>query len=92
MDDSDVCLLVIDANSGIESQDLAILQMIERKHKGLVILVNKWDMVQKETNTMRDVEAKIREKIAPFRDVPIIFISALEKRGYFRQWRKQLKF
>ncbi len=91
VDDSDVCLLVIDANSGIESQDLAILQMIEKKHKGLVILVNKWDMMEKVTNTMRDLEVKIREKIAPFRDVPIIFISALEKTRIFQAMEEALK-
>ncbi len=84
VDESDVCLLLIDANTGIESQDMAILQMIEKKKKGLVILVNKWDMIEKETNTLLRFEEVIREKIAPFRDVPIIFISAKEKTRIFK--------
>jgi len=84
VDESDVCLLLVDANTGIESQDMAILQMIEKKKKGLVILVNKWDMIEKETNTLLRFEEVIREKIAPFRDVPIIFISAKEKTRIFK--------
>lgn len=79
IDEADVCLLVIDAQTGLEAQDMAIFRQIELKKKGVVILVNKWDLVEKETNTMRDYEKTIREKIAPFRDVPIIFISAKEK-------------
>jgi len=79
IDEADVCLLVIDATKGIEAQDMAIFRQIEIKKKGVVILVNKWDLVEKETNTMRDYEKAIREKIAPFRDVPVLFISAVEK-------------
>ncbi len=91
VDESDVCLLLIDANTGIESQDMAILQMIEKKKKGLVILVNKWDMVEKETNTLLRYEETIREKIAPFRDVPIIFISAIEKTRIFKAMEMALQ-
>lgn len=79
IDEADVCLLIIDAQTGLEAQDMAIFRQIELKKKGVVILVNKWDLVEKETNTMRDYEKTIREKIAPFRDVPIVFISAKEK-------------
>ncbi|MDA7501898.1 ribosome biogenesis GTPase Der [Chitinophagales bacterium] len=79
VEDSDVCLLMIDAQAGIEAQDLALFGLIQRKHKGVVILVNKWDLVEKETNTARDMEKRIKEKLAPFNDVPILFISALEK-------------
>ncbi len=79
IENSDVCLLMIDAASGIESQDLAILNIIQRNNKGLVILVNKWDILEKKTNTARDYEKIIFEKIAPFRDVPVVFISALSK-------------
>ncbi|MFO7371223.1 MAG: ribosome biogenesis GTPase Der [Bacteroidales bacterium] len=79
IENSDVCLLMIDATSGIESQDLAILNIIHRNNKGLVILVNKWDTLEKKTNTARDYEKIIFEKIAPFRDVPVVFISALNK-------------
>jgi GTPase len=76
---SDVCLLIIDAERGIESQDLSIFKMIVDNNKGVVILVNKWDLVQKETNTSKAFEAQIKERLAPFRDVPIVFISALTK-------------
>lgn len=75
----DVCVLMIDATQGVESQDLAILSLAEKNHKGVVILMNKWDLVEKETNTARDMEDRVREKLAPFKDIPILFISALEK-------------
>jgi GTP-binding protein len=76
---SDVCLLMIDAAQGLESQDLSILSIIHKNNKGLVILVNKWDLLEKSTNTARDYEKEILEKVAPFRDVPVLFISALNK-------------
>jgi GTPase len=76
---SDVCLLVIDATIGIEAQELNILHVASSRHKGLVILVNKWDLIQKETNTARDYEAVIKSRLKPFDDVPILFISALDK-------------
>jgi GTP-binding protein len=80
IDEADVCLLVLDATSlAVESQDMAIFRQIELKKKGVVILVNKWDAVEKTTNTMKEYEEIIRNKIAPFRDVPIVFISAIEK-------------
>jgi GTP-binding protein len=76
---SDVCLLMIDAVQGIESQDMAILNIIHKNNRGLVLLVNKWDLKEKSTNTARDFEKTILDKVAPFRDIPVIFISALEK-------------
>lgn len=76
---SDVCLLMIDANQGLESQDLSILNIIQRNNKGMVLLVNKWDAYTKTTNSARDYEARILEKVAPFRDLPVLFISALNK-------------
>lgn len=76
VEDCDICVLMIDATRGIESQDLNILFLAERNRKGLVILVNKWDLVEKETNTMKEFEAEIKKKIEPFTDVPILFISA----------------
>jgi len=79
MDEADVCLLVLDAEKGITAQDLNIFSLAVRKGKGIVLLVNKWDTVQKETNTARDYENELKKRIAPFSDVPIIFISALEK-------------
>lgn len=80
IEESDVCLLMIDATQGIESQDMNILHLIQTNRKGLVILVNKWDLVEaKEANTVKKFEEVIRGKIAPFKDVPIVFISALTK-------------
>ncbi len=79
VDEADVCLLVIDAVNGITAQDVNIFSLAARKGKGIVVLVNKWDLMNKETNTARDYEAKLKQKIAPFTDVPILFISAKEK-------------
>ena len=84
MEEADVCLLLIDAQTGIEGQDMSILNLVQRRKKGLVILVNKWDLMEKETNSARDYEAQIKNKIAPFNDVPILFISALEKQRIFK--------
>ncbi len=79
IEEADVCLLLIDAQTGVEQQDMAIFSLIKKRRKGLVMLVNKWDLVEKETNTARDFEKAINRKIAPFVDVPKIFISALDK-------------
>ena len=76
---ADVCLLLIDATIGIESQDVNIFHLIERNWKGVVVLINKWDLVDKETMTMKQLEEQIRERLEPFVDVPILFISALTK-------------
>ena len=79
IEDCDVCLLMIDAQDGVEAQDLSILSLIERNRKGLAIIVNKWDLVEKTTSTAKEYEEKIRERIAPFKDIPIIFISVTDK-------------
>ncbi len=84
MDEADVCLLVLDADKGITAQDVAIFSLASRKGKGIVILVNKWDLLEKETNTARDYEKRLKEKIAPFTDVPILFISAKDKTRIFK--------
>ena len=84
MEDADVCLLLIDATVGLEGQDMSILSLVQRRKKGLVILVNKWDLLDKETNSARDYEAMIKQKISPFNDVPILFVSALEKQRIFK--------
>lgn len=91
IDESDVCILMIDAQTGIESQDQAIFRLIEKKRKGVVVLVNKWDLVAKETNTARDMEEVIRRKLAPFNNVPIIFISAIEKTRVFKTLDKVME-
>lgn len=79
MDEADVCLLLLDATKGITQQDLNIYSLAAKKGKGIVLLVNKWDLVPKETNTARDYERELRSRLAPFNDVPILFISATEK-------------
>ncbi|NNE16435.1 MAG: ribosome biogenesis GTPase Der [Saprospiraceae bacterium] len=80
MEESDVVLLLIDASTGLESQDLSIFSLAAKRNKGIVILVNKWDLIEdKETNTARDFEKKLKNKLAPFNDVPVLFISVLEK-------------
>lgn len=76
---SDVCILLIDATRGFEGQDQSIFWLAEKNRKGVIILVNKWDLVEKNTMSTRDYENKIREELQPFTDVPIVFISALTK-------------
>ncbi|MCK5135233.1 MAG: ribosome biogenesis GTPase Der [Bacteroidales bacterium] len=76
---ADVCMLLIDAAIGIEGQDVNIFHLIERNWKGVVVLVNKWDLVDKETQTMKQFEEKIRKRLEPFDDVPILFVSAITK-------------
>ncbi|MEX6690650.1 ribosome biogenesis GTPase Der [Danxiaibacter flavus] len=84
MDEADVCLLIIDAEKGITAQDISIYSLAARKGKGIVVLVNKWDLVEKETNTARDYEKELKKRLAPFNDVPFIFISAKEKTRIFK--------
>lgn len=84
MDEADVCLLLLDAEKGIAAQDLSIFSLAARKGKGLVILVNKWDLVEKQTNTARDYEKQLKERLAPFTDVPVLFISAKDKLRIFK--------
>ncbi len=81
---SDVIILMVDATRGFENQDQNIFWLAEKNKKGVVILINKWDLVDKETNTMRDYEAAVRKQIAPFTDVPIIFVSVLTKQRIFK--------
>ncbi|MCA6449253.1 MAG: ribosome biogenesis GTPase Der [Chitinophagaceae bacterium] len=84
IDEADVCLLVLDADKGITAQDISIFSLAVRKGKGVVVLVNKWDLVAKETNTARDYEKILKQKLAPFNDVPILFISVKEKTRIFK--------
>lgn len=79
IENSDICLLLIDGTRGLESQDLNIMSLILKNSKGLIVLVNKWDLVEKETNTSKMIEKEIREKTAPFTDYEILFISATNK-------------
>ncbi|HEY2649018.1 MAG TPA: ribosome biogenesis GTPase Der [Puia sp.] len=84
MDEADVCLLLLDAEKGITAQDLNIFSLAVKKGKGIVVVVNKWDLVDKETNTSRDYTTTLKERFAPFTDLPIIFISAREKTRIFK--------
>jgi GTP-binding protein len=84
MDEADVCLLLLDAGKGITAQDLAIYSLAVKKGKGIVLLVNKWDLAEKSTNTARDYEKELRNRLAPFNDIPILFISVKEKQRIFQ--------
>ena len=84
MDEADVCLLVLDAEKGVTAQDLSIFSLAIRKGKGIVVLVNKWDLVEKESNTHLEYTENIRKEIAPFVDVPIMYVSALTKQRVFQ--------
>jgi GTP-binding protein len=84
LDEADVCLLMLDAEKGITAQDLNIYGLAAKKGKGIVVLVNKWDLVKKETNTAKEYETELKKRFAPFNDVPILFVSAKEKTRIFK--------
>jgi GTP-binding protein len=79
IENADICLLMIDATRGLEAQDLNIISLIQKNNKGMIILVNKWDLIEKESNTAAAFEREIRSKTAPFTDYPVLFISATNK-------------
>jgi GTP-binding protein len=91
VDEADVCLLVLDAEKGIAAQDLNIFSLAAKKGKGIVVLVNKWDLVEKETNTAKDYEIELKKRFSPFSDVPILFVSAKEKTRIFKAIEKGLE-
>ncbi|RZK66566.1 MAG: ribosome biogenesis GTPase Der, partial [Pedobacter sp.] len=91
LEESDVIILMIDATEGIESQDINIFHLAEKNKKGVVIVVNKWDIVEKDHKTAKEFEAKIHEKLAPFTDVPIVFTSVTEKQRIFKTVEAALK-
>lgn len=84
IENSDVCVVMIDAENGIEKQDINIFHLAEKNRKGIVLVVNKWDLIEKETNTHKTIEQEIRSKIAPFNDVPIVFTSVTQKQRIFK--------
>ena len=85
LDEADVCMLVLDAGKGITAQDLSIFALAVKKGKGIVVLVNKWDLVEEKTNnTAKDYEKELKKRLAPFSDVPIVFISVTEKQRIFK--------
>jgi GTP-binding protein len=91
IEDSDVCFLMVDATDGIQQQDLHILSIIQKNGKGLVVLVNKWDLVEKETNTMKVYEAEVKQRMEPFTDVPVVFISVHEKQRILKAMEMGMK-
>ena len=88
---SDVIILLIDATRGFEGQDQSIFWLAEKNRKGVIILVNKWDLIEKDTMSTRDYEAKIREELKPFTDVPILFVSALTKQRLLKALEETVK-
>ena len=80
----DVAIVVVDATRGFEGQDQSIFWLAEKNKKGVVVLINKWDLIEKQTNTMRDIKVQIQQQIAPFTDVPIVFISTLTKQRIYK--------
>jgi GTP-binding protein len=81
---SDICLLMLDATEGFDAQDLNILHLVERNRKGVVLIVNKWDLVEKDQNTMKEYESVIKNRVAPFTDIPIVFTSVTEKQRIYK--------
>jgi GTPase len=90
IDESDVCMLLIDAEQGFERQDLHVFWQAVGSYRGIVIVVNKWDLIEKDHNTMAAYEAKIRERIAPFTDVPIVFTSNVTKQRIIKAFEAAL--
>lgn len=91
IENCDVCLLLIDATEGMNAQDLNIFALAERNRKGIVILVNKWDLMKKETDSVKEYVAKILKKTAPFTDIPIVFTSVPEKQRLLKALELALK-
>ncbi|KAA2240135.1 ribosome biogenesis GTPase Der [Chitinophaga agrisoli] len=92
MDEADICILMLDATKGITAQDLSIFSLAVRKGKGIVVLVNKWDLVEdKQTNSARDYENELKKRLAPFSDVPIIFTSVPDKQRIFKAIEEALR-
>lgn len=84
IENSDVCILLVDATRGFDKQVQNIFWLAHRNRKGIVVLMNKWDLVNKETNTIKKMEEEIREEMAPFKDVPILFVSVKEKQRIYK--------
>ncbi|MBI2257590.1 MAG: ribosome biogenesis GTPase Der [Flavobacteriia bacterium] len=91
IENSDVCIFMVDAQEGIQKQDLAIYYMIEKNSKGVVLLVNKWDLLEKDHMTMKAFEEKIKQQLAPFNDVPIIFTSVINKQRIHKAIEKAME-
>ncbi len=90
IENSDICILMLDAESGLESQDLNLFALCRRNNKGVVVVVNKWDLVEKDNNTLKNYEAVIRERLAPDNNVPVVFTSVINKQRIYRvlEWAR----
>ncbi|MDE5544414.1 MAG: 50S ribosome-binding GTPase, partial [Bacteroidales bacterium] len=88
IENSDVCVLMLDATAGLEAQDLNLFGLARRNNKGVVVVVNKWDLVEKENNTLKEFEAYIRERLAPDNDVPVVFTSVVKKQRIYQVLEK----
>jgi len=88
---ADVCIFMIDATEGVQKQDLHIYYMCEKNHKGIVVLVNKWDLIEKGSKTTKEMEDKVRQQLAPFNDVPIIFTSTVTKQRIHKSLEAAMK-
>ncbi|MGB0428120.1 MAG: ribosome biogenesis GTPase Der, partial [Flavobacteriales bacterium] len=91
IENSDICLVMLDASRTLDAQDISIFHLAERNEKGVVVLVNKWDLIEKETNTAKEYTEHIKSRIAPFVDVPVLYISALNKQRIFQATESILK-
>jgi GTP-binding protein len=91
IEDSDVCLFMIDAQQGIHAQDLAIFHLVERNRKGVVVIVNKWDLVEKDQNSAKAFADHIRARLAPFTDVPVVFTSVIDKQRVFKALEEAIR-
>jgi len=91
LENSDVCIVMLDATRGLESQDVSIIALAEKKRKGIVILVNKWDAVEKDSNTAKKFEDEIRKRLAPIDYTPILFVSVHEKQRVFQAIEKAVE-
>lgn len=91
IENSDVCILMIDAERGFEGQDLSIFSLVEKNRKGVVVLVNKWDLIEKDTRTAEKLRAHILERLEPFTDLPILFVSVLNKQRIFQAIEEAMK-
>ena len=91
IENSDICIFMIDAQEGIQKQDLNIFYIIEKNSKGVVVLVNKWDLIEKDHRSTAAYEEKIREQLAPFNDVPIIFTSTITKQRIHKALEKGME-
>ncbi|MCG8578844.1 MAG: ribosome biogenesis GTPase Der [Bacteroidales bacterium] len=91
IENSDVCMLMIDATRGFEAQDQKIFNLIQRNKKGIVVLVNKWDLIEKDTHTVKKFEAMVRDAMAPYTDFPIVFTSAITKQRIHRAIEEALQ-